>query len=90
MPFVFDNIDEGGAALTGGGKAARKLAERISDAWVAFATNGNPSTVKLPKWEPYDTNKRATMLFSNQSRLAYDPRGEEREIIEEILFDQMS
>jgi para-nitrobenzyl esterase len=82
MPMVFDNVDEGGAALTGGVPEAKKLAAKMSEAWIAFAGTGNPNTKKsgLPNWEPYDPAKRAVMLFDNQCRVVYDPQKVQREI----------
>ena len=80
MPMVFDNVENGGEGLTGGGLAARKLASRISEVWIQFARTGNPNTPKsgLPRWDAYDSGKRATMLFDNQSRIALDPLKEQR------------
>ena len=39
-----------GAGPTGGGPQAAALADKMSDAWIAFARTGNPNTPKLPKW----------------------------------------
>ena len=63
MPFVFDNVEGGGVALTGGGEAAQKMADRLSETWIAFAATGNPNTDKsgLPQWDPYDAGKRPTI-----------------------------
>jgi para-nitrobenzyl esterase len=86
MPFVFDNVEGGGVATTGGGPEARALAARVSQAWISFAGSGNPNTRKsgLPRWEPYDSTKRAVMLFDNQSRIVYDPQKEQRLIFERV------
>jgi para-nitrobenzyl esterase len=85
MPMVFDNVEGGGVGLTGGGADARKLAARISETWIAFAATGNPNSKKsgLPRWEPYDSVKRAMMVFDNVSRITYDPQKEQR-----IIFDR--
>jgi para-nitrobenzyl esterase len=87
MPMVFDNVDRGGVALTGGGEDAKKLAARMSAAWIAFARNGNPNTLKskLPQWEAYAVNKRATMIFNNNSSVVYDPLKDQREIFAKKL-----
>src|SRR5204863_5802974 len=37
--------------LTGGGPEAMALADRVSDAWIAFARTGSPNTPKLPAWK---------------------------------------
>ena len=80
MPMVFDNVENGGEALTGGIPAAKKLAARMSEVWIAFARAGHPNTPKsgLPQWDPYDSNKRTTMIFNDQSRIVLDPRKEQR------------
>jgi para-nitrobenzyl esterase len=87
MPMVFDNVERGGAALTGGGADAVKLAAKVSEAWIAFARSGNPNAKKsgLPLWEPYDATKRPVMVFDNQSRIVYDPQKEQRLIFERNL-----
>jgi para-nitrobenzyl esterase len=86
MPMVFDNVDCGGEGLTGGGAEAKKLAAKMSEAWIAFATSGNPNTKKsgLPQWEPFDSTKRAMMIFDNQCRIAFDPLKEQRIIFERV------
>lgn len=65
IPFVFNNAKIH-ASMTGGTAEADKLADRMSDAWIAFARSGNPNTSSLPKWNPYTTDKRATMFFDNE------------------------
>jgi para-nitrobenzyl esterase len=84
MPLIFNNVDRGGEGLTGGGAAARRLAAQLSEAWVAFASTGNPNTAKsgLPQWPPYDSAKRATMIFDTQSKVVSDPQKEQRLIFE--------
>jgi para-nitrobenzyl esterase len=84
MPLVFDNVERGGEGLTGGGEEAKRLAAQMSEAWIAFASTGNPNTKKsgLPQWLPYDSAKRATMVFNIQSKLVFDPLKEQRLIFE--------
>jgi para-nitrobenzyl esterase len=84
MPLVFDNVDRGGEGLTGGGEDARKLAAVLSEAWVAFAATGNPNNTKsgLPEWPPYDSAKRATMIFDTQCKAVNDPQKEQRLVFE--------
>jgi para-nitrobenzyl esterase len=80
MPFVFDNVEAGGMALTGGGEAAQKMADKLSETWIAFAATGDPNTGKsgLPHWDPYDTQNRPTMIFDNECRVVLDPLKEQR------------
>jgi para-nitrobenzyl esterase len=84
MPLVFNNVDRGGEGLTGGGEDAKKLAAAMSETWVSFAATGNPNSNKsgLPQWPPYDSAKRATMVFDAQSKVVDDPQKEQRLIFE--------
>jgi len=86
MPFVFDNVENGGEALTGGGAEAAKLAAKISETWISFARSGNPNSRKsgLPQWDPYESGKRTMMIFDNQSRTVQDFHKEQRLIFERI------
>jgi len=77
IPFVFDNVKIS-ARLTGGGADAMALADKVSDAWIAFARTGNPNTPKLPRWPTYDAKDRATMVINNASKIVNDPLREQR------------
>jgi para-nitrobenzyl esterase len=76
IPFVFDNTDVPTVMTRAAG--ARELAARVSSAWIAFARNADPNTPQLPQWPRYDTTRRATMVFDNESRVVDDPGGAER------------
>ncbi len=77
--YVFDNT-EAQNAITGGGAEAARLARRMSTAWVNFATNGDPNSAEgeLLHWPAYEANRRATMIFNDECRVAEDPTREER------------
>jgi para-nitrobenzyl esterase len=85
IPFVFDNTKVM-ASMTGGTQEAAELAARISDAWIALATSGDPNTAKagLPHWKPYSRSERATMLLNIESHLAADPEREERQLLYQL------
>ncbi|MFI6920817.1 carboxylesterase/lipase family protein [Nonomuraea spiralis] len=76
LPFVFDRTDlprlRGPAALLGPDEPPADLADRMHRTWVRFATTGNPG------WDPYDTERRATMRIDAEWTQLDDPRGEER------------
>ncbi len=78
MPFVFDNTEEGGYALTGGGPRPARLAAQMRASWAAFAETGNPNAGRLPQWRPYDSATRNTMVFNDASRSVNDPDSAER------------
>jgi para-nitrobenzyl esterase len=68
IAFVFDNTDRC-ENMTGGGKAARDLAEKVSEAWISFAKKGDPNHSGLPPWEPYSAKTGPTMIFDQQCEL---------------------
>jgi para-nitrobenzyl esterase len=69
IPFVFDNIALT-EQVTGGGKAAYALAEKVSMAWINFARHGNPNHKGLPGWPAYTPANGATMIFNNTCTVA--------------------
>jgi para-nitrobenzyl esterase len=77
IPFAFDNV-KAATRLTGGGPEAMALADRVSDAWIAFARTGNPDTPKLPHWPAFTAADRPTMVIDNTSRVEKDPIREQR------------
>ena len=72
LPFVFDNINRC-EEMTGGGKQAYVLADKMSSAWINFAKSGNPNAKGLPEWPVYTTAKGATMIFDNQNVVMNNP-----------------
>ena len=77
IPFAFDNVQIS-ARLTGGGPDAAALADKVSDAWIAFARTGDPNTPKLPHWPVFTARDRATMVIDNTSKVINDPLREQR------------
>ena len=77
IPFAFDNVKIS-ANLTGGGPEAMALADKVSDAWIAFARTGDPNTPKLPRWPRFNPTDRPTMVFNNVSKVENDPIREQR------------
>ncbi len=71
LPFVFDNIERC-RNMTGGGKDAYILADKMSSAWLNFAKTGKPYAKGLPDWEPYTSEKGATMIFNNECKIEYN------------------
>ncbi|QOY87918.1 carboxylesterase/lipase family protein [Paludibaculum fermentans] len=82
LPFVFANTDRCDPA-TGGGAAARALAEKVSDAWVRFARSGNPNHGGLPEWPAFALEKGATMVFDNSCAVVHDLDREELGVLAE-------
>ncbi len=67
-----------------GSHQQRALWNTFASAWVAFAKTGNPNNPKTPNWPAYETAKRATMIFDNNTRIENDPRGEIRRFWESM------
>jgi para-nitrobenzyl esterase len=76
IPFAFDNVKA--SPLTADAPDAQALADRVSDAWIAFARTGNPNTPKLPRWPAFEAATRPTMVFDNESVVQNDPIAEQR------------
>ncbi|WP_309054316.1 carboxylesterase family protein [Streptomyces sp.] len=76
LPFVFALAHlpplHGPAALLGPDRPPADLADRVHGTWVRFATTGDPG------WDPYDTERRATMRIDAEWTRIDDPRGRER------------
>jgi para-nitrobenzyl esterase len=80
IPLVFDNVDKARSFMGRGDPQA--LAEQMSEAWLAFARTGNPATPALPDWPAYDAQRRATMVFSTESRVVEDPFPAVRQVVQ--------
>lgn len=79
IPLMFDNA-EMPSALVGTGEEAARMAEMMSDAWIAFARTGEPSSELLPGWEPYTVSDRNVMELDLEPQLIEDPERTVREI----------
>ena len=76
IPFVFDNVKT--SRMTMDAPSAPALADKVSDAWLAFARTGNPNTGKLPPWPAFDAKRRATLVIDDVSTVVDDPLREQR------------
>lgn len=77
IAFVFHTVrvlQIGGVVMD---EETLKLAERMQDAWIAFATTGQPSTSELP-WPQYEEGHRSTMVFDRECSVVDDPDAEKR------------
>jgi len=75
--LVFDNVAKS-ESMSGTGPEPQRIADLMSEAWIAFARNGNPNNKLLPIWPAYDKTKRATMVFNLEPKVVNDVRGTER------------
>jgi para-nitrobenzyl esterase len=86
IPLVFDNVAAAGSRAEG--PTAQPMAERMSEAFLAFARSGDPNCRAIPRWEPYTLPRRQTLVFDNTPRLDDDPRGAERRLFQKVPFIQ--
>lgn len=80
LAFVFDNIDRC-VNMTGGGREARALAAKMSEAWINFARKGDPNHGGLPVWPTFTADKGETMIFDDKCEVKNNPDGEERRVV---------
>jgi para-nitrobenzyl esterase len=77
--FTFGTYNKSLAgAFFGTGVAADALARAMMDAWVAFATKGDPSTPTTGPWPHYDASTRPTMIFGDGAPHLVNAPNEER------------
>jgi len=86
IPLVFDSVAAAGSRAEG--PTAQPLADRMSEAFIAFARSGDPNGKGIPRWEPYRLPRRQTMVFDVATRMVDDPRGAERRLFEKVPFVQ--
>ncbi|MDD1449670.1 carboxylesterase family protein [Sphingomonas sp. H160509] len=78
LSFVFDNVPAGKLFVGPPSADTAAMANAMSESWIAFARSGNPNNPAIPRWDPYDLDRRATMVFDVPSQLISDPHGTER------------
>lgn len=78
LPFVFDNVAVAPDMVGPPTEETAALAESISESWIAFARTGDPNGPHIPRWDPYDLERRAVMLLDVEPRLVDDPHRDER------------
>ncbi|MDP3803455.1 carboxylesterase/lipase family protein [Brevundimonas sp.] len=86
IPLMLDNVGAEGSGAAG--PDAQAMADRMSDALLAFARSGDPNHPGLPRWTPYGLERRETMVFDLPSRMEDDPRGDERRFFGRIPYIQ--
>jgi len=75
-------------ARSGDGENARRMANVMSETFLAFARNGNPNNSVIPEWVQYDLETRSTMIFDVPTRMEDDPRGDERRLFSVVPYIQ--
>jgi para-nitrobenzyl esterase len=71
IPLMFDNVDMMPRFL-GDGPEPQRVADQMSDTWIAFARAGRPDNAAIPRWASYNSGRRASMFFDVNSKLVED------------------
>lgn len=83
LPFVFGLTSHPATRpFTGFATSARRLSNRMQYAWIGFARDGNPGHERLPEWDRYEPDSRATMIFDRECSLADGPLNSECELLD--------
>lgn len=83
IPLAFKNI-ELGKHWTGTSDDAKKLAEKMSSAWINFAKAGNPNDKSLPTWKPYSRENGETMIFDKEPKILNNHDRELMQLIKSV------
>jgi para-nitrobenzyl esterase len=70
----FDNARD--AMMSTGAAAGKRMSTKFSSTWAAFAKTGDPNNAEIPKWEPFDADKRAILVFDEDTRVENNYRGD--------------
>jgi para-nitrobenzyl esterase len=86
IPFVFGGLGEKERKIyPKKSEETDVLSGKMMDAWTSFARTGNPSHENIPRWDPYDHQKRRTMILGPEVKLSQDPFGQERRVWESLM-----
>ncbi|MBQ8994208.1 MAG: carboxylesterase family protein, partial [Oscillospiraceae bacterium] len=69
LPMAFGNTEYVDAANE---PDAVALSQKMHQAWVNFAANGDPNGGDVPEWRPYTKDHRETMIFDRQCGMKED------------------
>ncbi|UXA15893.1 carboxylesterase/lipase family protein [Mycobacterium sp. SMC-4] len=76
LPYVWGNLRAGRKDPTfalGGLKAGKEVSRRLRARWTNFARTGQPSAAPgEPQWDPYDDDRRATLVIDKQDSVVHD------------------
>jgi para-nitrobenzyl esterase len=67
--------------MSGTGPDAQAIADIMSETWLAFAKNGDPSNAKIPMWPAYSPKDRPMLVFKEKPEVQNDIRKDERALV---------
>jgi para-nitrobenzyl esterase len=71
IPLMFDNVDKM-RRFVGDGPEPQRVADQMSETWIAFARTGDPGNAAIPQWRPYSSAGRTSMVFDVNSKTVED------------------
>ena len=81
IPFIFNTLfNRDTFFLPKKTEETEALSEKMMSSWITFAKTGNPNYKENINWPQYETEKRATMIFDNDIRIAEAPLDKERQM----------
>ena len=87
LPFLFGTHKIAGVEkFSGSGPDADKLSNNLINIWTTFARTGDPNNDNIPKWPPYDTKNRPTMLLGKEIKISNDIFAKERMAWDDITL----
>ena len=91
LKFCFNTLAHAGGELPHPTAADQQLADKMSEAWAAFAHTGNPNTPSLPTWKPYSLRggEGEMMIFDYECRTCTNPDRRLASIIDDCYFKQL-
>ncbi|MHA1278918.1 MAG: carboxylesterase/lipase family protein [Candidatus Helarchaeota archaeon] len=84
IPFVFGTLDSPTLKDFVVG-APKTLSDIMMDSWIAFARTGNPNHSSIPEWSAYNSETRATMIFTEPCSVEHAPLDMERKAWDGLL-----
>lgn len=85
--FVFDNVAKS-ESMSGVGAEQQRIADLMSESWLAFAKTGDPNNALVPTWPAYEPTDRQAMIFDLEPKVVSDPRGAERRLFDALPLGQ--
>jgi len=80
LPFLWDQIDNPLWKPFVGDDPPRALVPAMQDAWIAFASTGDPNAKGAAAWPRYDATVRPTLELGDEIRVVDDPSKDVREL----------
>jgi para-nitrobenzyl esterase len=84
IPLVFDNVRKSGSMFVDT-RGMQAVADAMSDAWIAFARNGDPNSRGRPEWRAWSA-AQPTMLFGAEPTAVDGPRRARQEALSDLPY----